>query len=1163
MQSPPLTYQYKIRLQEILYFDRNTGNSGTNESDFDPGADVVITGLVIQIIPNDSRLPELTIRQGDSALQDPNNDGNYVDNDFIKTYGNSKNIGKNQILAAAAKPIQFDLTDPNGSGIISGEYPVVGQSTENGFFYPPVSFPILHELHDLELYRDLDEFMDEGGTIQEFNPRVFDKDNIIVSTPNAERYREIIRDGFEGVPYQINNSTDPLAPFDPEIHLADGRSINEYGAVNAAHSAVEKYFTQTYDHIETRIEPIEGGFHAFKYPSEYTVQANAFIDNLLGISPENEEAEPEEDVSPNVLDPELLGPFVVDQDYYTALDKAGIEAIKEGKFISRTTNIRNADGTVTTIVNEEPYQVQFFGFRKDGVVKYVAVAVPYDYAFDEEIMKQVQALAGQQVGLTREQSLTDADQLQQETERLSLIDRLKRNRQKKKDQKAQRKAEEAALEQGAENLNNDLPSNLQENVNTRVVDGRTVEGGGRGILKPTKEQKQAARKKRIEERKKRKEAAKLLKQQKKNSNNTRVVSGRNIRRENRADFVDNDLTTRTVSGRGGDADGRGIVDVRDQQRAEQEAIDANARIAGGRSRRRDRREDFLNTNTRYVSGRGGDADGRGVIRTQVNQRTVSGRGGDIDGRGVIRTQVNQRTVSGRGGDIDGRGVIDTRERDRTIAEINEFNTRTATGRSTNERKENKRKSRKLFLKTFGPYTKTITGRIIDSETNKSIEGANIEFVTYFEGELLLTYEAFQNGEFAGGSINNVIRNLSRGQNDGRYREQYRSHLAYRLNPETGLKEIDPFYEETVGLDNLFKPGSGPREEVVSITTGRNGRFKINVYSGEDAGPAVLKIGAEGYITIDKPAVGKDGSKRFNLGTIPLDPDPGLDADDAILENSPTRIKRRQKRRLARLEKLDLRDAKNRASFQDNMLNNLLKKALGLLIPFGITAGLAVLKKLNPFDDINAKCPSDDKLDELIKKRNNLKSAIEAAYVSIEAATLTIELTNGFINATRLLLNGLTAIPFPLGVTVPATAVTTLSSQIEDRKKDIPRLQEISTSILTYLVLLGALLQTILRLLQIVDSAIQKCKQEANLPPVNPDLLSLIEPEVEQGIPTFRGFRFKIEVENTTSQYKRRRAAAIDVNGVVVLRSEYSFSDDTNILIEELKFYITQNDLKAE
>jgi hypothetical protein len=61
----------------------------------------------------------------------------------------------------------------------------------------------------------------------------------------------------------------------------------------------------------------------------------------------------------------------------------------------------------------------------------------------------------------------------------------------------------------------------------------------------------------------------------------------------------------------------------------------------------------------------------------------------------------------------------------------------------------------------------------------------------------------------------------------------------------------------------------------------------------------------------------------------------------------------------------------------------------------------------------------------------------------------------------------------------------------------------------------------------------------------------------------KDFKFKIETENTTSEYKRRRAIAIDKFGVAVLKTEFSYSADIEILINELKFYIDQNNLKAE
>jgi hypothetical protein len=55
----------------------------------------------------------------------------------------------------------------------------------------------------------------------------------------------------------------------------------------------------------------------------------------------------------------------------------------------------------------------------------------------------------------------------------------------------------------------------------------------------------------------------------------------------------------------------------------------------------------------------------------------------------------------------------------------------------------------------------------------------------------------------------------------------------------------------------------------------------------------------------------------------------------------------------------------------------------------------------------------------------------------------------------------------------------------------------------------------------------------------------------------------IEIEKTTNSLKRKRATATNNQNVVMLRGEYSFSSIEQILIDELVFYIQQNDLKAD
>ena len=55
----------------------------------------------------------------------------------------------------------------------------------------------------------------------------------------------------------------------------------------------------------------------------------------------------------------------------------------------------------------------------------------------------------------------------------------------------------------------------------------------------------------------------------------------------------------------------------------------------------------------------------------------------------------------------------------------------------------------------------------------------------------------------------------------------------------------------------------------------------------------------------------------------------------------------------------------------------------------------------------------------------------------------------------------------------------------------------------------------------------------------------------------------IEIEKSKKSLKRKRAKATNKQGVIMLRGEYSFSSIDQILIDELVFYIQQNNLKTD
>ena len=86
--------------------------------------------------------------------------------------------------------------------------------------------------------------------------------------------------------------------------------------------------------------------------------------------------------------------------------------------------------------------------------------------------------------------------------------------------------------------------------------------------------------------------------------------------------------------------------------------------------------------------------------------------------------------------------------------------------------------------------------------------------------------------------------------------------------------------------------------------------------------------------------------------------------------------------------------------------------------------------------------------------------------------------------------------------------------------------------------------------------------------ITSDLLEATEEQALQGSPVvtnINGFEMGvIPVEGTTNdQLLRRKAIARNKAGVIMLQGEPSFSSNDQILIDELIFYIKQNDLKAD
>ena len=129
--------------------------------------------------------------------------------------------------------------------------------------------------------------------------------------------------------------------------------------------------------------------------------------------------------------------------------------------------------------------------------------------------------------------------------------------------------------------------------------------------------------------------------------------------------------------------------------------------------------------------------------------------------------------------------------------------------------------------------------------------------------------------------------------------------------------------------------------------------------------------------------------------------------------------------------------------------------------------------------------------------------------------------------------------------------------------------------LVSLVILIAGTATCVLLLQGIDNLSQECAEESGnngsnnieLELINQELLDLSQEQEEDGNPVIKninGFIMAVVTDdrNPVGSLKRRYAIAKNTRGVVQLKGEPSFSASDQILIDELVFYIQQNDLKA-
>jgi len=336
----------------------------------------------------------------------------------------------------------------------------------------------------------------------------------------------------------------------------------------------------------------------------------------------------------------------------------------------------------------------------------------------------------------------------------------------------------------------------------------------------------------------------------------------------------------------------------------------------------------------------------------------------------------------------------------------------------------------------------------------------------------------------------------------------------------------------------------------------------------------ISISSPGYEPIEIIPYKGDGTAKTDLGIISLVPINVATEQDKI---KASQLNIDQIKELSKGDKGVDYFSQERLSNQINTIKStLIPSVITMVSTFGITKAtdLATQNQDKILDIINknSTCPPNLELTTLINNKNKLVKQLNNILKLIDNTTKALGITGGVIEGLDIAFNILKNLPIPTSTGVPGIPglPVNIVLGIQDNKdkidKLIGKLKNINTSTLSILVLLRQVLLQVIQLLNLLDQLVQKCYPNAEQEQISKELTALTIQQSQQQSPivtNVNGFTMKVETEITDKSLKRRRATATNKQGVVMLKGEWSFSSIDQILIDELVFYIQQNNLKAD
>lgn len=253
------------------------------------------------------------------------------------------------------------------------------------------------------------------------------------------------------------------------------------------------------------------------------------------------------------------------------------------------------------------------------------------------------------------------------------------------------------------------------------------------------------------------------------------------------------------------------------------------------------------------------------------------------------------------------------------------------------------------------------------------------------------------------------------------------------------------------------------------------------------------------------------------------------------------------------------------SFKSN-LSKLIANQVGRLQ--GQLIAQAQNRVLDILSEFSSQCPNQSRLQNIVKAKNNILKTINQLQRRINQLKSTANKLDVSIRVAKAAINIIKVIPIPTatipplsgGVGIPISTLTKLSDRLIQLNKLLDGLEAEKQGILGVISSADQTLNSIKSRLELIDIAVTNCVQEQG---GSQELVQQVQPPQNtgsEGVPSddyiYRGYTLEIVQDpNSPAIAPKRYAIAKDKFGVIVLYGPSSFSSDTKVLLDEIKFRI--------